>query len=213
MDWEDFIEEESKKPYFKKLQSTIEKDEESFPIYPSKENRFKAFELCPFDKTKVVILGQDPYHTKGVATGLAFGTHPDAKIPPSLRNIYKELENEGFTPPLNGDLSCWARQGVLLLNSILTVRKGQPLSHRSIGWETFTNKVLQVLSFDEVPKIFILWGAQAQLKAGLIDTSIHLILKSAHPSPLSANKGFFGNNHFRKANEFLYANRDSTIYW
>ena len=165
---------------------------------------FNAFKLCAYEDVKVVILGQDPYYGDGQAHGLAFSVKQGVDVPPSLKNIYKELESDiGFTVPSHGCLEKWARQGVFLLNTALTVRKGQPLSHRGKGWETFTDHVISLLSAREKPMVFLLWGANARSKKPLIDTSRHLVLEAPHPSPLSAFAGFFGCRHFSRANVFL----------
>ncbi len=165
---------------------------------------FNAFKFCPYEDVKVVILGQDPYHGEGQAHGLAFSVKKGVEIPPSLKNIYKELESDiGFEPPAHGCLESWAKQGVFLLNTSLTVRKGQPLSHHGKGWETFTDHVISLLSQREKPMVFLLWGGNARSKKPLIDRSRHLVLEAPHPSPLSAYAGFFGCKHFSKANDFL----------
>ncbi|MEM7646733.1 MAG: uracil-DNA glycosylase [Pseudomonadota bacterium] len=183
-------------------------------IYPAKSSYFKAFELTPFDDVKVVILGQDPYHGPGQAHGLSFSVPPGVKIPPSLVNIYKELKTDlGIENRDHGFLESWAEQGVLLLNSVLTVEKGLAASHRNQGWEFFTDQVIEVINNREKPCVFILWGSYAQKKAHFVDGKKHLILKGPHPSPLSAHRGFFGCRHFSKANQFLIENQQAPIDW
>lgn len=196
--------EEFEKDYFKRLTLFVKKEYSEKKIYPPGPYIFRAFDLVDFEKVKVVIIGQDPYHTPGVANGLAFSANPDKKIPPSLLNIFKEIRNEfGKEIPNNPDLSRWAEQGVLLLNATLTVESGKAGSHQNQGWEDFTNAVIKTISEKRERVVFMLWGAYAQKKEGLIDPKKHLILKSSHPSPFSADRGFFGNNHFKLANEYL----------
>ena len=183
-------------------------------VYPPGKYIFRAFNECSVDDVKVVILGQDPYHTPGVANGLAFSTNTGNNIPPSLQNIYKELENDlGIQPSNNPDLSRWAKQGVLLLNSTLTVEKGKAGSHQEKGWEGFTDEVIKRFSELTEHNVFFLWGAYAQKKGLVIDESKHLIIKSSHPSPFSANKGFFGSKPFSKANNYLMDNKKEIINW
>lgn len=183
-------------------------------VYPKRANYFKAFELTPFDQVKVVILGQDPYHGPDQAHGLCFSVLPDVKVPPSLVNIYKELKTDlGVENNAHGYLVSWAEQGVLLLNSVLTVERGQAASHRNKGWELFTDKVIEVINEREKPVVFILWGSYAQKKANFVNRKRHLVLEGPHPSPLSAHRGFFGCRHFSKANAFLIANQQSPIDW
>lgn len=179
-------------------------------VYPPQDLWFRALELTPFSKVKVVILGQDPYHGPGQANGLAFSVPRDVRIPPSLRNIYKELEADcGIIPPEHGDLTAWAENGVLLLNSVLTVRAGVANSHRKLGWETFTDAVLSALNDRKEPIVFLLWGASAGEKKALITNPSHLVLEAAHPSPLSAHRGFFGCRHFSQAAEFCQQHGES----
>lgn len=182
-------------------------------IAPSPEHVFRAFTFFPPTDTRVVILGQDPYHTPGVADGLAFSTLPGNRIPPSLKNIFKELRAEGFTTTDDPDLTRWAKQGVLLLNASLTVRLGEANSHADYGWHTCTDTVIQTISETQKNVVFMLWGAFARKKSALIDHTTHLVLESAHPSPLSAHNGFFGNNHFKKANEYLNSKGRPEINW
>lgn len=199
---------------FKSLTDNIKKEYRNHIIYPKGNEIFNAFNLCPFDNLKVVIIGQDPYHGEGQANGLSFSVNKNIKIPPSLNNIFIELKNNYPNYRYaNGDLSRWAKQGVLLLNSILTVRKSQPGSHRKIGWERFTDYVIKTISSQKKNIVFILWGSFAKSKADIIDKREHLILESSHPSPFSAHKGFFNNNHFIKVNEYLNDNNIKTIEW
>ena len=212
--FKDIIEEESQKDYYKKLHEFVYKAYEEHTIFPEKKNIFAALKYTPYENVKVVILGQDPYHGLGEAHGMAFSVCPGIKIPPSLQNIYKELHEElGCYIPNNGYLMKWARQGVLLLNSVLTVQKDLPASHRGIGWEAFTDKIIEEVNKKEDPVVFMLWGNFAKSKASLITNSKHLVLTAAHPSPFSARYGFFGCNHFKKANEFLKENGREPIDW
>ena len=212
--FKDIIEEESQKDYYKKLHEFVYKAYEEHTIFPDKKNIFAALKYTPYENVKVVILGQDPYHGLGEAHGMAFSVCPGIKIPPSLQNIYKELHEElGCYIPNNGYLMKWARQGVLLLNSVLTVQKDLPASHRGIGCEAFTDKIIEEVNKKEDPVVFMLWGNFAKSKASLITNSKHLVLTAAHPSPFSARYGFFGCNHFKKANEFLKENGREPIDW
>lgn len=213
--WDKLLKNEVKKPYFKKLLAFVENERALGPVFPPEQAVFSAFEACPFDRVKCVILGQDPYHGEGQATGLAFSVTKGCKIPPSLRNIYKELESDlKIAPPEHGDLSGWASQGVLLLNTTLTVRKKSPLSHAGQGWETFTTAVLSELIQLERPLVFVLWGTAAKAKydeaAGDQNKPFHLVLKSAHPSPFSA-KAFFGTKPFSQLNNFLKIHHISPV--
>lgn len=214
--WKNALKDEFEKPYFKNLTQVVKKEysDPRFHVFPPGPKIFAAFDSCPLDKTKVVIIGQDPYHGFGQANGLCFSVNPDVKIPPSLQNIFKEIQNDTGAPiPENGDLSRWAKQGVLLLNSSLTVRENCPASHSKIGWEEFTDAVVDKLNKEKDNLVFILWGAHAIKKGINIDRSRHLVLTSPHPSPLSASRGFFGNHHFSKANEYLVAHGHSPILW
>lgn len=212
--FKDIIEEESKKDYYKKLHEFVYKAYEEHTIFPDKKNIFAALKYTPYENVKVVILGQDPYHGLGEAHGMAFSVCPGIKIPPSLQNIYKELHEElGCYIPNNGYLMKWAHQGVLLLNSVLTVQKDLPASHRGIGWEAFTDKIIEEVNKKDEPVVFMLWGNFAKSKASLITNPKHLVLTCAHPSPFSARYGFFGCNHFKKANEFLKGNGKQPIDW
>ena len=200
--------------YFKNLITFVKQEYKDNTIYPPGPLIFRALNETPFDQVKVVILGQDPYHTPNVANGLAFSANERNKIPPSLLNIYKEIKNEyGKEIPKSPDLTKWARQGVLLLNATLTVRKGEAGSHQNKGWEIFTDEIIKSISEKKEKCVFILWGAYAQKKENLIDSSKHLVLKSPHPSPFSADRGFFGNNHFKKTNEFLKSHSLGEIVW
>lgn len=195
--------------FFKKVDEEYEKKE----IYPNKDNIFKAFEYTNYDNVKVVILGQDPYHGEGEANGLSFSVNEGIKIPPSLRNIFKELNNDLGIQKDNGDLSSWAKQGVLLINSILTVEKDMASSHKKLGWEKYTDEVIKYLNDKNTPVVFILWGNFARNKKELITNKKHLVLESVHPSPLSASRGFFGTKPFSKTNEFLEKNKMQGINW
>lgn len=206
-DWQNFLGDELEKPYFIRLQAFVASERKSKRIYPTEENVFAAFNMCPLNTLKGVILGQDPYHGEGQATGLSFSVPPGCKLPPSLRNIYKELaEDLKLEPPKEGSLTSWASQGLLLLNTTLTVRQGEPLSHAHQGWETFTSAVLSKLIKLQHPLAFILWGNHAKqtfyTAAGTLPLDQHLILKSAHPSPFSA-KAFLGTKPFSQLNNFL----------
>lgn len=210
----DIILEEAEKDYYKKLHEYVVNEYETKTVFPKRENVYAALKYTPYDKVKVVIIGQDPYHGEGEAHGLSFSVCPGVRIPPSLMNIYKELNHElNCYIPNNGFLMKWAEQGVLLLNAVLTVRKDSPASHRGIGWEQFTDKIIEEVDKKEEPVVFLLWGNFAKSKKPLIKNPHHLILESAHPSPFSANHGFFGNNHFIKTNEFLKANGVEPIDW
>ncbi|MBQ3409563.1 MAG: uracil-DNA glycosylase [Clostridia bacterium] len=212
--FKNIIENESKKDYYASLKKFVDDEYENKIIYPEKKNIYAALEKTPYENVKVVILGQDPYHGEGEAHGLSFSVCPGIKIPPSLKNIYKELNSElGCYIPNNGYLNKWAEQGVLLLNSVLTVEKDMPASHRGKGWEIFTDKIIEEINKKEEPVVFMLWGNFAKSKEKLLTNNKHLILTSAHPSPFSARNGFFGNNHFKMANEFLKLNGYTPIDW
>ncbi|HAT02066.1 MAG TPA: uracil-DNA glycosylase [Oribacterium sp.] len=213
-DWKEPLTPEFRKPYYKTLYDTVLKEYQTKTIYPAAEDIFNAFEFTPLSKVKVVILGQDPYHEPGQAHGLCFSVKPEVEIPPSLVNIYKELhEDLGCYIPDNGYLKKWAEQGVLMLNTVLTVRAHQANSHKGIGWEEFTDAAIRVLNEIDRPIVFILWGRPAQMKESMLTNPKHLILKSAHPSPLSAYRGFFGSRPFSKTNAFLEAHGLSPIDW
>jgi uracil-DNA glycosylase len=212
--WRKHLQEEFDKPYFRELTDFVHREYAAGACYPPGRQIFNAFEICPFDRVKVVIIGQDPYHGPGQANGLCFSVNPGVRIPPSLQNIFKEIHNDMGTPlPENGDLTRWAKQGILLLNATLTVRAHQAGSHQKHGWETFTDAVIRKLSQEREHLVFILWGSNAIRKGSVIDTSKHLVLQSVHPSPLSAYAGFFGNNHFSKANQYLREHGVEEIQW
>ena len=212
--WKVLLQEEFDKPYFVELTEFVRAEYKSYRIYPPGSQIFNAFNLCPFDKVKVVIIGQDPYHGPGQAHGLCFSVNDGVPFPPSLRNIFKEVNADTGAPiPQSGNLTRWATQGVLLLNATLTVREHSAGSHQRRGWETFTDAVIRIISEQKSKVVFILWGAYAQSKASLIDSSRHLVLRSVHPSPLSAHAGFFGNHHFSLANDYLVRNGLTSIDW
>lgn len=214
--WKQHLSPEFEKPYFKALTDRVRADyaNPAVRVYPPGREIFAAFDASPFDSTKVVIIGQDPYHGPGQANGLCFSVAPGVDMPPSLVNIFKEVCSDTGAPmPSDGDLSRWARQGVLLLNSSLTVREHQPKSHSGIGWETFTDAAVSALAGQKDNIVFMLWGADAIRKGAGIDRSRHLVLTSPHPSPLSAYRGFFGNRHFSQANQYLVAHGKTPIAW
>ncbi len=212
--WQVALKDEFEKDYFKGLTRKVKEEYKSDIIYPCPKNIFKAFDLCPFSDVKVVILGQDPYHGPKQANGLCFAVSEGVKNPPSLQNIFKEVEKDlGITVNQSGDLTRWAVQGILLLNSVLTVKGGQPASHQGIGWETFTDNVIKILSDGKENLVFILWGNYARGKKSLIDTTKHFVIESPHPSPFSASSGFFGSKPFSKTNEFLAKKKIKTIDW
>lgn len=213
-DWQTLLQAEFDKPYFADLVSFVHSEYATHRIYPPGKLIFNAFDACPPGKLKVVILGQDPYHGEGQAHGLCFSVNDGVPLPPSLVNIYKEISEEyGKPAPASGNLLRWANQGVLLLNATLTVRANIAGSHQGRGWETFTDAVIKSISDNKENVVFLLWGAYAGRKAELIDTAKHCVLKSAHPSPLSAYRGFFGNGHFRKANDYLVSTGQTPIDW
>lgn len=211
--WDKVLEEEFKSDYFKKLGVFVKSEYKEKTIYPEYERIFDAFRYTDYDNVKVVILGQDPYHGDGEAHGLSFSVREGIKMPPSLRNIFKELESDVGVRRTQTDLTDWAKQGVLLLNSIMTVVKDTPLSHKDKGWEIFTDNVIKKLGKREEPMVFILWGSYARSKKCLIENSKHMIIECVHPSPLSANRGFFGSKPFSKTNSFLKENRIKEINW
>jgi len=213
-DWKVQLSDEFKAPYFLKLKDFVRREYQQNSCYPKGKEIFSCFDHCSFEQTKVVILGQDPYHGFNQANGLCFSVHKGIPFPPSLRNIFKEIQDDLGKPlPSDGDLSRWAHQGVLLLNSTLTVRSTQSGSHQNKGWETFTDRVVGKLSEEKKDLVFLLWGAYAQKKGSLIDRSSHLVLSAAHPSPFSAPNGFFGCRHFSKTNAFLAEKYISLIDW
>ena len=212
--WKEHLQTEFDKPYFKALTDFVRDEYAHGPVYPPGKLIFNAFDLCPFDKVKVVIIGQDPYHEPGQAHGLCFSVNDGVPFPPSLRNIFKEISDDlGKPVPPSGDLTRWARQGVLLLNATLTVRAGMAGSHQGRGWEEFTDAVIRELNAGRDGLVFILWGGYAKKKGVIIDRSRHLVLSSAHPSPLSAYNGFFGNHHFSQTNNWLISHGESPINW
>ncbi|MDQ1300040.1 MAG: Uracil-DNA glycosylase [Patescibacteria group bacterium] len=212
--WRKRLEGEFEKPYFQELTKFVEEEYASGVVYPDSKNIFRAFELAPFEEVKVVILGQDPYHGPNQAIGLSFAVEEGITLPPSLRNIYKEIESDtGKKPLASGDLSRWAAQGVLLLNATLTVRAASPGSHHGKGWEEFTDAVIRVLSEEREHLVFILWGNYARTKGAHIDRTKHLVIESAHPSPFSARNGFFGSRPFSVANTYLFEKGKSAIEW
>jgi uracil-DNA glycosylase len=215
-DWKTLLNSEMSLDYFQNLGQIIEHEYEVYTVYPPLREVFQAFNLCSFSKTKVVIIGQDPYHGFGQAHGLCFSVPNSVNFPPSLKNIFKELMNQ-YNPLFkmtSGDLSPWANQGVLLLNSILTVRADQAASHSKLGWQLFTQRVIDLLNEEKTHLVFLLWGNYAQKIGSKIDRNKHLVLEASHPSPLSANRGgWFGNNHFLETNEYLVKNNMEPIHW
>lgn len=213
-DWDEVLAEQFQKPYYLQLRDFLKKEYESHNVYPLMEDMWTAFKLTPFKIVKVVVLGQDPYHGSGQAHGLSFSVKPGVKIPPSLRNMFKELQSDiGCDIPENGTLTGWAKQGVLMLNTVLTVREGQAHSHRKQGWEQFTDEVIRRLSERDEPVVFILWGRPAQEKKKLIDLQKNAIIEAVHPSPLSASRGFFGSQPYSKANAILEGWNETPIDW
>lgn len=213
--WEARLKDEFEAPYFRALTDYVKREYQSETVYPASNRIFRAFDLCPFEKVKIVILGQDPYHGRGQANGLSFAVEKGIPLPPSLRNIFKEIESE-FGEPLvhrDGDLTRWADQGVLLMNATLTVRAHLPNSHRGKGWEKITDAAISALSLEREHLVFMLWGNHAKKKGVHIDRTRHLVLESPHPSPFSAASGFFGNGHFMKANDYLAAHGKALIDW
>ncbi|MFI3378733.1 uracil-DNA glycosylase [Mammaliicoccus sciuri] len=213
MDWQQIFHKIKSEHDFSVMESFLEEAYKSKTIYPDRENIYQAFDLTPLDHVKVVILGQDPYHGPNQAHGLAFSVQPDAKFPPSLRNIYKELEDDIGCKRTTPHLQDWAKEGVLLLNTVLTVEAHQAHSHKNIGWEIFTDEIIKHVSSELEDVVFILWGKPAQSKIKLIDTERHHIIQSVHPSPLSAYRGFFGSKPFSKTNEYLIASGKEPINW
>lgn len=213
--WKQVLDDEFKKPYFSKLISFVKDEYQHHVCYPKGKQIFSAFDHCPFDKVKVVIIGQDPYHGPGQAHGLCFSVNDGIPFPPSLINIFREIQADLNVPyPVSGNLERWADQGILLLNAVLTVRKGEANSHQGHGWETFTDAVIQKISEEKKDVVFLLWGSPAKKKGAKVDRTRHLILESGHPSPLSANRGlWFGNRHFSKTNTFLTEKGLAPIQW
>lgn len=214
-EWDQLLADEFTKPYYLKLREFLKSEYRNYEIYPDMHDIFNALRYAGYNDIKVVIIGQDPYHEPGQAHGLSFSVKRGIEPPPSLKNIYKEISSDlGLTMPNGiGELTCWARQGVLLMNAVLTVRRGQANSHRGKGWEIFTDRVISLLNEREKPIVFLLWGGNAKQKIPLITNPNHLILTSVHPSPLSAYNGFFGCKHFSKCNEFLTAHGEQPIDW
>jgi len=212
--WKNLLQDEFDQPYFKTLTDFVRDEYRQQTVYPKGSLIFNAFNQCPFDQVKVVIIGQDPYHEPGQAHGLCFSVQDGVPLPPSLQHIFQEIQSDlGYTPYPSGNLERWARQGVLLLNAILTVRAHQAGSHRNKGWERFTDAAIHRLADSKEGLVFILWGSYAQQKGAFIDGNKHLVLKSAHPSPLSAYLGFFGNKHFSRANQWLIEHQKTPIDW
>ncbi|MNB77659.1 Uracil-DNA glycosylase [compost metagenome] len=213
-DWDEVLQEEVLKPYFQELRYALAAEYKQYTVYPPKELLFSALKLTPYSKTRVVILGQDPYHGAGQAHGLSFSVKPGVRIPPSLRNIYQELHSDvGTAVPNHGSLLHWAEEGVLMLNAVLTVREGQPNSHKGLGWETFTDAIMEKLNERAEPLVFILWGSHAQKKGAYIDKSRHKVIQSPHPSPFSAHRGFLGSRPFSQANQYLESHGLTGIDW
>ncbi len=213
-DWLGPLSEEFKKPYYRELYYRVKDEYTHHAVFPNAADLYRAFELTPLSEVRVVILGQDPYHGDGQAHGLCFSVTPGVEVPPSLRNIYQELHDDlGCRIPDNGCLVPWAKQGVLLLNTVLTVRAHQAFSHRGIGWEQFTDAAIRAVNEVDRPVVFMLWGRPAQEKARMLDNPRHLILTAPHPSPLSASRGFFGCRHFSKCNRFLEEHGEQPVDW
>ncbi len=213
-DWRSLLQTEMEQPYFRDLLERMTEQEAAHRVYPKREQWLRALELTPYHAVKVVILGQDPYHHPGQAHGLSFSVPEGVALPPSLRNMYAELQTDlACEAPASGDLSEWARQGVLLLNTVMTVREYEPLSHRGLGWEPFTDAIIRLLNERQEPLVFVLWGGPARQKGTLINRERHAVIESAHPSPLSAYRGFFGSRPYSRANEYLRAFGVEPIRW
>ena len=213
-DWLEAVGGEFKKPYYTDLYKFVKEEYSNEIVYPPSDDIFNVMHLTPLSEVKVLILGQDPYHNQGQAHGLCFSVQPDVAIPPSLKNIYKELQSDlGCAIPNNGYLVKWAKQGILMLNTVLTVRAHKPLSHQGKGWEQFTDAIIEAVNAQDRPIVYMLWGKPAQRKASMLNNPKHLVLKAAHPSPLSASHGFFGCKHFSQANQFLEENGMQPIDW
>lgn len=214
LEWNSVLESEFGKSYFKQLIATLDNEYNNYEIFPPQDQLFNAFKLTPYSKIKAVILGQDPYHDNNQACGISFGINTGAKFPPSLRNIYTELEDDlGITTDRSGDLTNWCKQGVLMLNTILSVRAHKPASHHNIGWEIFTDEVISRINYLDKPIVFVLWGKYALSKERLITNPRFKIIKGVHPSPLSSYRGFFGSKPFSKINNFLIENKENPILW
>lgn len=213
-EWDELLKDEFQKDYFLKLQAFLDEEYEAKTIYPPRADIYNALRFTPYKDVKVVLLGQDPYHGPGQAHGMCFSVRPGVAVPPSLQNMFKELQTDtGMRPPKCGTLTSWARQGVLLMNTVLTVREHQANSHKGKGWEKFTDKVISLLNERDTPMVFLLWGANSRSKKAIITNPDHLILEAPHPSPLSAYNGFFGCRHFSKANDFLHEHGIEPINW
>ncbi len=213
-DWDDILKEEMEQPYFQELMSWLDEEYKEHTVYPPRDLLFQALRLTPYHEVKAVILGQDPYHGAGQAEGLSFSVQPGVKVPPSLRNIYIELKEDiGVPTPSHGSLVSWGKHGVLLLNTALTVREGKPASHRGKGWERFTDTIIRLLNERKQPMVFLLWGNHAAEKEVLINTEHHLVIRSAHPSPFAARKGFFGSRPFSRTNAFLQEHGQQPVDW
>jgi len=213
-DWDEILKDEFEKPYYKELRAFLKTEYSTRRIYPDMHDIFNSLKCSSFKDTRVVIIGQDPYHGAGQAHGMCFSVKRGVEPPPSLKNIFKELESDvGFKIPDHGELTDWAKQGVLLLNTVLTVREATPNSHKGKGWENFTDRVISELNKKDTPVVFLLWGANAKAKARIIDNPLHVKLETVHPSPLSAYGGFFGCKHFSKTNEILIASGQKPIDW
>lgn len=213
-DWGPLLKEEMEKPYYQELRRLLVEEYRHYTVYPDMYHIFEALHQTPYEKVKAVILGQDPYHGPGQAHGMAFSVLPGVPLPPSLRNIYQEMNTDLGIPPANtGYLMNWAKEGVLLLNTTLTVRQGSPMSHSKIGWEVFTDRIISLLDKKEDPVVFLLWGGHARSKKKLLKNENHLILEAPHPSPLSAYRGFFGCRHFSRTNDFLEGRGLGQINW
>ena len=213
-DWKALLQEEFDKPYFAELVEFVKEEYATQQIFPPARDIFRAFDKCPLDKLKVVIIGQDPYHGDGQANGLCFSVNDGVDFPPSLRNIFKEVSDDIGKPiPQSGNLDCWAEQGVLMLNAVLTVRAHEAASHAGRGWERFTDAVVRLIAEKKEGVVYMLWGSYAQKKGAIVDTTKNLVLKAVHPSPLSVYRGFFGSRHFSKANDYLMNTGKETIEW
>ncbi len=213
-DWDEILAQEFQKPYYLQLRRFLKDEYRNYTIYPNMHDIFNALKATSFENVKVVIIGQDPYHGPGQAHGMCFSVQKGIDVPPSLKNIYKELVSDvGISLPQHGQLSYWAEQGILLLNTVLTVRQGQPNSHKGKGWEIFTDTVIKKINDKKTPVVFLLWGANARAKSALITNPKHILLQAPHPSPLSAHSGFFGCRHFSKTNQILMNNNMEPIDW
>ena len=213
-DWKALLQEEFDKPYFAELVEFVKEEYATQQIFPPARDIFRAFDKCPLDKLKVVIIGQDPYHGDGQANGLCFSVNDGVDFPPSLRNIFKEVSDDIGKPiPQSGNLDCWAEQGVLMLNAVLTVRAHEAASHAGRGWERFTDAVVRLIAEKKEGVVYMLWGSYAQKKGAIVDTTKNLVLKAVHPSPLSVYRGFFGSRHFSKANDYLMNTGKEAIEW